>query len=58
MFFKEKEAREIEKRLGAYLQGDRSEFVSLEDVLDAERKNTQKARKEFDPPRDKFYDDI
>jgi hypothetical protein len=38
-----KEAREIEKRLGAYLRGDKGEFVSLEDVLDAERKNTQKS---------------
>lgn len=40
-----KEARELEKRLDAYLQGDKSEFTSLEDVLNAERKNTQKSPK-------------
>lgn len=40
-----KEAREIEKRLSAYLQGDKGEFVDLEDVLNAERKNTQKGSK-------------
>jgi hypothetical protein len=34
-----KEAREIEKRLPAYRRGDKSEFVSLEDVRDTERKN-------------------
>jgi hypothetical protein len=40
-----KEAREIEKRLSAYLQGDKSEFLNLEDVLDAERKDKQKGSK-------------
>jgi hypothetical protein len=40
-----KEAGVIEKRLSAYLQGDKSEFVNLEDVLNAERKNKQKGSK-------------
>ena len=33
-----KEARVIEKRFPAYLQGDKSEFVNLEDVMNTERK--------------------
>lgn len=40
-----KEAREIEKRLSAYLQGNKREFVDLEDILNAERKSTQKGSK-------------
>lgn len=40
-----KEAREIENRLSAYLRGDKSEFVDLEDVLNAERKGKQKSAK-------------
>ena len=40
-----KEALEIEKRLSAYLQGDKTEFVDLEDVLDAKRQNKQKSSK-------------
>ena len=37
-----KETREIEERLSAYLQDDRSEFTSLEDVLlNVECKNTK-----------------
>lgn len=40
-----KEGREIEKRLSAYLRGDKREFVGLEDVLNAGRKNTQKGPK-------------
>ncbi len=39
-----KEAREIENRLSADLRGDKSEFVDLEDVLNAERKGKQKKR--------------
>lgn len=34
---------EIEKRLSAYLRGDKSEFVDLEDVLNAERKKSRKS---------------
>jgi hypothetical protein len=51
LLFKEKEsisrkdAREIEKRLSAYLQGNKREFVDLEDILNAERKSTQKGSK-------------
>jgi hypothetical protein len=51
LLFKEKEsisrkdAREIEKRLSAYLQGNKREFVDLEDILNAERKGTQKGSK-------------
>jgi len=40
-----KEALEIEKRLSAYLQGDKREFVDLEDVLNAKRQNKQKGSK-------------
>lgn len=40
-----KEAREIEKRLSAYLQGDKREFVDLEDVPNAKRQNKQKGSK-------------
>ncbi len=42
LLFEEKEAREIEKRLRRLSAGDRSEFVSLEDVLD-DHKNTQES---------------
>ena len=40
-----KEAQEIEQRLSAYLKGKKSQFVNLEDVLNAESKNKQKSSK-------------
>jgi hypothetical protein len=40
-----KETKEIEKRLASYLKGNKSEFVNLEDVMNAGRKNTQKRTK-------------
>jgi len=36
-----KEALEIEKRLSAYMQGDKREFVDLEDALNAKRQSQQ-----------------
>ena len=40
-----KEAREIEQRLYAYLKGKKNQFVSLEDVLNAESNNKRKGSK-------------
>lgn len=40
-----KEAKEIEKRLSAYIKGDKDEFVDLEDALLDAGKNTQKSTK-------------
>jgi hypothetical protein len=40
-----KEAKEIQKRLGDYVKGNESEFVNLEDISDAKRKNPQKSSK-------------
>ncbi len=40
-----REAREIKQRLAAYMKGKKNQFVNLEDVLNAERKNKQKGSK-------------
>ncbi len=40
-----KESREIERRLSAYMKGERNQFVNLEDVLNAGSKNKQKSSK-------------
>jgi ElaB/YqjD/DUF883 family membrane-anchored ribosome-binding protein len=40
-----KEAREIERRLSAYLKAKKDDFVNLEDVVNAESKNKQKGSK-------------
>ena len=37
-----KEAKEIEKRLSVYLKGKKTDFVNLEDALNAGSKNKQK----------------
>jgi len=40
-----KEAREIERRLSAYLKAKKNDFVNLEDVVNAESKHKQKGSK-------------
>ena len=40
-----KEAREIERRLSAYLKSKKNDFVNLEDVVNAESKHKQKGSK-------------
>lgn len=40
-----KESSEIEKRLSAYLKGKKSEFVNLEDVINAGSKNTKRTKR-------------
>jgi len=40
-----KEAREIERRLSAYMKAKKNDFVNLEDVVDAASKNKQKGSK-------------
>ena len=40
-----KEAREIERRLSAYMKAKKNDFVNLEDVVNAESKHKQKGSK-------------